>query len=293
MKRKLVAILLMSLAPTSVAQKKVQRPPSRPTAHATQASTGPGFLSTAFDINQSQLPSGFKGHDVRQLCKAFEVRENEQGKNEFETTAQHAERVAQINARPIMGQLPITATFSFVLSETNDVYDADKQLMHVSIPTSTIDMMSFSTKNPIGFMTNTEITLDRYYDATNAMGAHVTVHKIYSRRYGIRQTNLRDFAYLEKESTFLSQAFAIDLPLSPDDARAAKGNIRALLAGKLEPPYLTKGAFLQQPKFDSPSDIFEQQCYLNFQVAELWLFNVRTGKVYEKRVALPAGDILQ
>ena len=87
--------------------------------------------STPFDPASTKLPPNYAGTDLRALLSALEARRARLVKDEFETTAQHQERVRAEESKPLHGSLKLDSLLAAVIPATS-IYDADAELMKIT-----------------------------------------------------------------------------------------------------------------------------------------------------------------
>lgn len=86
--------------------------------------------TTPFDLTATKLPPGYTGTDLGGLARAFDARKQKLVKDEFETTAQHQERVRIEEAKPLYGSLTRESLLAVVIPVSAS-YDADSETMTV------------------------------------------------------------------------------------------------------------------------------------------------------------------
>lgn len=91
--------------------------------------------TTPFDLAATKLPPGYAGTDLDGLARAFEVRKQKLVKDEFETTAQHQERVRVEESKPLYGSLTRDSLMAVVIPVLAS-YDADSETMTVKATVS-------------------------------------------------------------------------------------------------------------------------------------------------------------
>lgn len=86
--------------------------------------------TTPFDLTATKLPPGYTGTDLYGLARAFDARKQKLVKDEFETTAQHQERVRVEESKPLYGSLTRDSLMAVVVPVSAS-YDADSETMTV------------------------------------------------------------------------------------------------------------------------------------------------------------------
>jgi hypothetical protein len=75
----------------------------------------------------------------------------------------------------------------------------------------------------------------------------------------------------------------VRLKMSPEEARLAKSQIRELLIGNLEAPFVGEdGANVGDATIDSPVQLHMSYHTINMQILQVWFYNATTGKIYRK-----------
>lgn len=176
-------------------------------------------------------------------------------KDEFETTAAYEARVsgaverlrntmaAQTGGDPVVVDIPLASSAA--------KYDADRGVLEIAggvVRTTTLNR---------GGRYQTVIVTDKLdhdistYTGQNAYGAKTEVIKIRDRQAGIV---VDETSQSSQSGYWPHQNFKASLPLSPDRAKAAKGNLRALVMGDLREPFIVRGNDYLTPTFQAPID---------------------------------------
>lgn len=87
-----------------------------------------------FDLSLQKLPVNYYGIDERTLLTGLLKRKEVEKKGEFETTEQYRQRLKQEQSKPLAGNLLIDSLMAASYEVIQAAYDADQQLMSVSLP---------------------------------------------------------------------------------------------------------------------------------------------------------------
>src|SRR6266478_3668128 len=121
-------ILLITLPLAASAQSTQQQSHGS----ASPSKVTPIYSRVPFDINATQLPAHFKGHDIALLYRAFQRIESVD-KSEYETTERFNERVATLTLKPVIGTISAKSTLAFVALDLVADYDADHELLTAGV----------------------------------------------------------------------------------------------------------------------------------------------------------------
>jgi hypothetical protein len=241
------------------------------------------YSSLPLDLKAEKLPPQFRGHDVVRLYNALTT--NVSPKSEFETTQAYNERLRKELSKPILGQLPVTGQFAVLLNRPlNTVYDADRQVMQVSITVANSHSNDLEKPKALE-IAEKETPLDEYI-GENAFGTKRRVLKFRRDTYGILFNNIEDFAH-EKADTFFPITITWDVPMTVATAMAAKEHSRLLLVFRLVQPYTRKWSNYVTPTINDPAERDLHWLYVNATIDELWLYNFDTGDIYHKAPVRP------
>ncbi|MFL6672898.1 MAG: hypothetical protein ACJ8LG_06380 [Massilia sp.] len=237
----------------------------------------PAYAVGPLEPASDSLPSHYLGHDCRSFAKKIASLSAEKG--EFETTAAYNERVAAMSNRAVVGETTLADTVGFVpasdaVSMLTDKYDADRGTLNVSTYWGG-GMQMVGTD----IVTSTKLTYrpkaHRSYQASNAYGKTVTVESTTYDTCGLAFSNV-------KYGSYVSSRISEEIIMSPEEARAAKGNIAIMYVGNLTSPFRVEFSDYLKPAIDSPREAAWGGDALVMNLSQIWLFNKETGKVYKK-----------
>jgi len=275
--------------PSSPAKSPTPRPSATPTV-----STPPAiqYSRVPFDKSVAKVPANFKGHDVVALFAALSAKLA--GKGEFETTEAYNSRIAEVLTQPITGQLTPQSSMALVVDltpggEYPDLkYDADTQLLQVKeymgeVPYDLGDYDVRTKQRVISTGRETRKVLD-VYEASNGYGAKADVVKTESQTYDLIMLNPKQFGFKRSETDYLGdrQHIEFDLTMDVPTAQKVKPNLDLLIIFQIAPPYVGKAKRYFTPKINSPFDTTIHQHYVYVNVSEIWLYDSKTGEVYQK-----------
>lgn len=272
------------------AQNSVSDSAGFPDASAKAAANA--YLTSPFDPDIQNLPSNFKGHDIEELYSTIWRRKPDSGKDKSQK-----ER-PQERTDVLAGALTSESIFAFVVENPVILYDAAINKMGVIVETSPVwDGVKIDrSKLAIGIkcgpagktganasaaaegigrkFKNYEIAITNYFKFPMQQHIDEEFRRITDR--------IGDARYSALTEVLKSDAFEVELNLSPQDAEKAKDNIRAVFICRLVPPYTSYGAVLRQVTPDNPDRLFVQKFYLNAELIEVWIYDKASGVILSK-----------
>lgn len=224
-------------------------------------------IETNLEIMEANLKPNYKGHDFQKLfIKYFDTLI---GKNEFEKTADYKNKLKAINLSKI---------YAFQLSDNENVhinYDSDNEMFEVTIESISATEIMPKNGNISSFIVlKTTNKKSSNYVGTNAFGAKITIKKYEARKYGVQ--------VVKNEASSYSISF--QMPLK--EAKKQKANLAALMVCK---PYIEDdtlafmGGYYAEPTFSDPIELNYSIAGINVELLEIWLYDLKTGKVLHKR----------
>lgn len=221
------------------------------------------------------FPPRFAGEDCDALAKA--VNGLQIKKDEFESSAAYAGRVADILARTTANGQSLDKSRLFLNSDrASAAYDAEKQLLRVYGSLRQSAKVSDSLRYASTVIVKTRSAKSSEYAGQNVFGVSKKVTAYRNEICGVAFTNLTpvtDFKWLS----------TIDIPLSPDQARAAKDNVAVVFEARLTAPVLVEYRQAIAPTMDSPGDILVTGDALVATLDRLYVINKATGEVLTSR----------
>ena len=173
-------------------------------------------------------------------------------KGEFESTTTYNERLASISTIALAGTTTLGDVAGFVLSD--DVFSTITGKYDVDSQTLKLSYFWGGSHQSVGSELLTTVKVEmrperhRSYRATNAYGATVSVS---SSTYDTCGLAISNFRYLSPKNTNIDEL----VPIEPDEARQAKGNLAVMFVGNMEVPYLVKFHDYWKATMDSPTEI--------------------------------------
>ena len=278
-------LLILFLGVAGFAQKAVSRT-HRPTSDASLAR---GYLTSAFDIDSSDVGPRFRGHDIVGIINRLRNYPALAEKSEFESSREYDARKATVQSMKIVGDMIPDSHFAFVvegnaypyhLSPTFD-YDADAQLMKVTLWSAE---QEFHLGNDVRKMQTVSIhsvsEQGRSYLASNAFGATVQVSNSSIRQYGL-SFEAESWVFRRSTSGF-DLHFEGIIRMSSDDARRLRPNLEFLIVCKLTDPWYLGSLHTDAATFDFPEQITIRGQFLQAAVEQLWVVDRQTGNVIAK-----------
>ncbi len=225
-------ILLITLPLAASAQSTQQQSHGS----ASPSKVTPIYSRVPFDINATQLPAHFKGHDIALLYRAFQRIESVD-KSEYETTERFNERVATLTLKPVIGTISAKSTLAFVALDLVADYDADHELLTAGVRGSFSTIQPFVRVAGLGrrirslgrpsIVIKQSVSKSRYI-GSNAFGASAIINKAKVSQFHIAISNQNDFSTAsttEGSNTTIGTTIAID----SDRARRMKTTLAALV----------------------------------------------------------------
>ncbi len=230
-----------------------------------------------YSKNLVEFSPNFKGNDLKALL--IHLKENGKSlgifKDEFTSKSQFMQQANKATA-----ELNQAGNYIFVMPKSingtdfNPNYNADKGWFEISVIFSSFDGYSkekFATDVKLsGLNLISELSDRGSYEASNAYGKSVTVSKLDKINYSLAFGNLNKYK------------LDVLIPMSPDEARATKGDLTLAFVCKLNaPPFLEYDNHLD-PKINFPYEVDNHFYLLNTSLLSVYVINSKTGKIYKK-----------
>lgn len=258
-----------------------------PTDGSTQiVKAEPSYLEVPFGqeyLKWTSIPQGFVGHEFKRVYTSV-FRRSISKRGEFETTDAFKKRIATERAAPLFGSVFIDSEFAFSIQEVASKYDADSQTLNVEFPSRSIlvtdahqgkrFMDTFKVLSPVDQDFGT-------YVGQNAIGASRVVSKSIVLNFLFAPQNLDEFQNMLSRPR-VAPVGKYSLSLSIDRAKDAKENLAALFVVTFAEPFADLSNQKLDPKIDFPYDILYVDSYLMGRLEEFWLYNRKTGEIYQK-----------
>lgn len=277
-----------------------QAAPATPTPPAKPKPPTPDFLSVPFNMETAKIPADFLGHDIEKLYNTFKNKQSGK-KDEFETTEQYQKRLEAEKDKPLFGTVAKDSILAFVV-KANSEYNADEQIMTVSLPTTSVYNSIKKDDNKLGINIKYGANTTTTSSGQNAYGAKVDIEKTHVQTYelaihnksylptektlderlkksleGSSLRNNNDFIERMKKTTYVHK-----MKLGTDQAREVKPNLGAIVLAIPTSPYTSDGAILREATFKDPKEFFSQMYYLNVDIVQIWFYNKATGEILGK-----------
>lgn len=210
------------------------------------------------------LPLNFVGHDAKTLYTQLLDLKKRLVKNEFETTAQYEKRIAEEIQKPILDNLTVKDTFSFVVSNVYAAYNADAQKMRFLLPVQKSEMAELYRKSNI-------------YSRNNKYDGDLSRSNLYSIRWetGGYSMPSRQGVFFDETGHLIvtgrdySPGFSVEVPLDVEKAKRLKNTTKAVIVAKLEEPYA-----------GTLTNLYGIQ--LQVRIVDIYFFDPQTGKILAK-----------
>ena len=282
-KVKLITPLLLTATLAFSQKQSVPAKPGSPHAASKSAAgtSKPNFLTTPLDINIGNLGPGFAGHDIVGIYKALKDAPSIAPRGEFETTAQFQERNRETAKKPILGTITANDYLAFVISKERVeatwplklTYDADLRLLQADFTGEYSDFALDADKARRTTVLMRE--MERVSEPGN--GTRLTTSRAAQNIPDSYSISLAKDWLFQSERSRLSFSYLIDV--APEQARAYKDDLQALIVCRLTPPWTRHNVFGHGSVHSG--GLFDAN-YLEVVPEQLWLYNSRTGEVLEK-----------
>jgi hypothetical protein len=290
------AILLLGLTSAQSAPPVVQPPRLAPKKVKTAAKPlASRYSKTPFDKSIARVPADYKGHDLVSLFAALGAKFK--GKSEFETTEAYNTRIEAAMAESVLGELTAQSTLATVVSlssgseYSNLKYGADAKLLAVrkSMDEVPIDLGEYETQSKQRVLP-TGIDFEKVlgsYTGQNAYGTKKKILKKEEYTCDLIMLNPKQFDFKKKEYDVLGnrQDIDFDVTMNPDVAERVVRNLKLLVVFQTAQPFVGIAKDYHSPTIDNPLDLVVHKFYIYARVAEIWLFDSKTGEVYAKLTA--------
>ena len=239
---------------------------------------GPTYLNASFDLNANKLSVPHLGHDINKIYEAIKkTQENTKQKQEFETTIQYKERLAQQLSQPFYGQVRINSTLAFVV-KPKSYYDADNQELIINIEDGYLKNTSNDTRvSRTAVLINRVESVPYYTQGRNVYNAQVEVKNSNETNYNLAINNRNNF-----EGIINLNKIGQPVKLNINDAKDIKPNLEAVLLVSLIEPYISNDFYLHSPTITEPWDYTKSDNYLEVKLLEVWIYDRLSGKIVMK-----------
>jgi hypothetical protein len=263
-----IAVACSVLCLQAAAQNKGAIPARQSASH---------FSTQPFDLAATKLPPSYLGHNADQIWNAF--KQKRLTKSEFETEAAYESRLDGIANTPIAGGILPNGTFAFLLSKLEKTYDAEQQVLRVTLPIG--GTSSIVTDENITAQWMQRSAKQGEFIGSNAFGVKRRI-----TRKAYLDTNLtgKRPEWLDWETEQMdefSEPKAL-LPMSPDAARLSKVHVGMLFIGAIQPPFISADEQHETATIDSPEESTTYIHNLNLALQQIWLYDVQSGQVLAK-----------
>lgn len=252
-----------------------------------------------FDINLEKLSPNYNGTDIAKLFLQFSKTALLR-KDEFESTEDFNKKAAQTVSDDI---------YAFKIQEklgrgslSVSSYEADKQQFQIVLATEALDQFEFKDYRASLIVKTVNEQLDSYI-GSNAYGATREVTRYTAIQYGLALVNEMDFGKNKYNITSIKSVLDgvrdinLTIEISPDKAKRLKNNIGVLLLikpalhrSRIKPLHVNQGNDLifESSKYlpatiDIPSSHSYNRKFINAEIIEIWIYDIKTGEVILKR----------
>jgi hypothetical protein len=265
----LLAPILFALPGSAFAQQ----PTTARSARTIPAVPPAIYFTGTFSVASEKLPPSFIGQDIEAVIRKMTTSAGGLTKLEFETTEQYEERLqSTINPSPLIFALRVGEDDGDVVSFQ---YNADSQMMTAHL----WRVLPFgSSYVPADLRPRFEVLIKRRvvgkskYLGANAYGAKTVVH---SEKHA-------EFSLAFSNGLLASKDGAFSWPMTVGAAREAKPFLRVAVVAVQNQSTLYTDESQSKPTMETPVEFITRRSYFPAEVIEVWIYDFRSGKVYEK-----------
>lgn len=271
---------VLVIASVTVGAQRSANPPAQPSG-ATPATALPPRAKAAglaqpsrpIDLSAETVPAGFVPHDPATVFAALTPPKQDS----FESTRQYQARI---------GTPDPTTTWVFTLEPTvgrnvpmlsalgSLTYDADREELSIPLHTDPRHEGYSADMKKAAILLKRVTTGTRRVKGSNAFGASQMIDEVTTSEYNL---------YISSKDTYTGSV-TLRVPMSPDTARDAIANIRVLVVagGASDGPTVTTGHFEGHATLENPTARIRHYYNINVPVKSVWIYNKKTGVVYQK-----------
>jgi len=252
-----------------------------------------------FDDNIKQLPKGYFGLDPKELFKHLEKISK---KGEFQTSSEYKAMLR----KPFFGGLSLKSLMAVSVDIGYDFkYDADNKKLTLTVtPNGSFSFSAYgyyylprihasfkilSIGN--GFISDNgfpapiessgffELLANKEYqdshEGKTVFGIHRTVKTSIYETYNL---------YAKNRNNIKEIRFRFSMPVSKAKLfKKSTSNMRVLIIFTASKPYTGTSIHVHNPTFDEPEEIWARRSFILAYVKAVWLYNVKTGEIYQKK----------
>ena len=286
-------LIVFSVSIVSGQNKKTTTNKKPKSVQSSNQNTKP--ISFSFDF--TKIPLNFKGQNSIELYNILKKKSVEILKDEFETTTQFEDRVKSINNKPIIGNLSEDSIFVFKpkhinLYCLNFEYDADSQDIELSLQIEDQYELNYQLNDKKKAIVLNETTVkESEYKGKNAFGVSKEIHSKETNIYSLIIDNWTDFTNSGISNDLIKFNFKVEPKIAKlikeNDLYSSiidkKGQLGSLYIGKIIRPFTYEVSYNSgSPTLSKPYDYTRNYKYINFNLEEIWIYNINTGEIYLK-----------
>lgn len=285
-------------------QKQIFAPKETPATYAiARSKSSAAYLNVSFDPVIQKIPVPYLGHNIEQVYKSFDKRKKAEHKDEFETTEQYQRWLTEQANKPLFGSVGQDSILAFVVNPETE-YDADKQTLIISFPTSMVRQSAQINTSRLTVMIKTKLT-EQKSTGQNVYGAKVKIKEIYTKKYELAIHNKSNFEtekvsvdlysdenqwrILEKldmgasfDEAMKLTSFVQRLKIGPKEAQATKYKLSALILARPIAPYISYETIFHKATFKDPTEFSSQMYYVEVDLIEIWIYDKLSGEIISK-----------
>jgi hypothetical protein len=252
----------------------------------------PDYMTRPFVFLKTgeKLPSSnFLGNSPWRIFNVLEERQSSIIKDEFETTIQFIQRKERELSLPLAGAMTVKDKLAF-RSIVFGEYDADRSILHISIP-----------KTPCSISPDIKLNLSRFaciplsddlnvsnYSTLTEYGRKVEVTKMHWELYGLIVNGAEEWDTKKESPPYrYAEQFIFHVPMNVEMAKRVKENLEALFVGSVVEPYTAQSVFRSAATVGYPNEEVTNSHLLVFDLDRILFFDKVSGEiVYTQKFSL-------
>lgn len=252
------ASMLAGCAPVpSKIDRSAYRLPDRPVTNLLSSSNASGGYTEAGD-----------GTGISELIKKSGGR-----KGEYESSQQYEQR--------LQGMIPARVSLTRALDRAWYTYDADSQLLRISIALEDGSYKGYSESPAMSahypaILLGGSIKFTDQYVGQNAFGASVLVDQVLAKKtYAV-------LGAIPRSGTTQVSSIAGEFLVPQEDMSAFSKDLAIRIDGDTKPPFYVESADHQKATITSKQETISALSFFRISPSKISIFNLKTGKVYSE-----------
>ena len=266
---------------------------AKPSASPQIKSESRPFAYTIID----NLPPNYLGHSYGDLYRALINREKVVTRGEYESTYDYKLRIIKLDYKPLIGTTNYQSRFAFTFYPDSEQfsmkYDPDTNDLDIVAtwtrrfefgvyPARSLSLTWSESSRKIGsyigrnaFNRSVRVSVyrnDSFYLVTDLRNLE-TIGKTFDNR------SLSSPVFMSYDGGSASATLKAAIPMTPNEARLAKLNLRILVVGHLAVKSIFVNQSRETPEITDPYDRHNFDHAINLVVEEIWIYDYPSGKV--------------